>query len=93
MKNVIYFVPNVLISVLVFIFFKLNKFKRNKNKMFGRSFIIRKRKNLQRKFSFTKGECFYVMHIGLWAINMEHKQGRSVSFKSIKDDEGKETID
>lgn len=84
---------NTTISVLVrLVFGKADKYGRSTGKLFGRSYILRKRKHLQRSPSYFKGECFNSMHCGLWAFSLEHKQGRSVSFKSIKDNEGWETI-
>ena len=89
MKNLFLSVFNVAISALVYLVFgRLNK----RGKFFGRSYILRKRKALQRSPSYRNGECFRSMHCGLWAFSLEHKRGRPVYFNGIKDHEGVETI-
>ena len=89
MKNLLLSVFNVSASALVYLVFR----KSNKTgKFFGRSYILRKRKHLQRSPSYFKGECFNSMHCGLWAFSLEHKQGRGVYFNAIKDDQGSESV-
>jgi len=93
MKKLLLSVFNVSASALVYLVFgKSDKYGRSTGKFFGRSYILRKRKHLQRSPSYFKGECFNSMHCGLWAFSLEHKQGRGVYFKAIKDDQGSETI-
>ena len=89
MKKLLLSLFNITMAGLVYIVFgKVNK----RGKFFGRSYILRKRKNLQRSPSYYKGECFRNMHCGLWAFSLQHKDGRGVYFNGIKDHEGKETI-
>ena len=89
MKNLLLSAFNATISALVYLVFgKVNK----RGNFFGRSYILRKRKNLQRSPSYRKGECFRIMHCGLWAFSLQHKDGRGVYFNGIKDHEGNETI-
>lgn len=89
MKKLLLSVFNVSASALVYLVFR--KFNKT-GKLFGRSYILRKRKNLQRSPSYSKGECFRSMHCGLWAFSLEHKQGRGVYFNGIKDDQGSESV-
>jgi len=93
MKKLILVAFNVTASLLVrLVFGKTDKHGRSTGKFFGRSYILRKRKHLQRNPSYFKGECFNSMHCGLWAFSLEHKQGRGVYFTAIKDNEGVETV-
>ena len=93
MKKLILAAFNITASILVrLVFGKADKYGRSTGKFFGRSYILRKRKNLQRSASYFKGECFNSMHCGLWAFSLEHKQGRGVYFNNIKDDQGSESV-
>jgi hypothetical protein len=60
-------------------------------KVFGRSFIIRRRTSKNR-FQMSRGECFNILHCYKWAFYLQHKRSRAISFNNIKDINGSEGV-
>lgn len=91
MKNALYSTGNVVLGSMLKTLFSMNN-PEKRTKLFGRAVIIRQRKYKQRDFEVNRGACFDTMHFGLWSVSVEHKLGRPVYFKAIKDDKGAETV-
>jgi len=64
---------------------------RNSGKVFGKSFIVRKRTSKNR-FGIESGECFNMVHCYKWSFYVEHSRSRSISFNNIKEINGLEEV-
>jgi len=81
------FLFNILATSIHSLFFS----GKTNGKLFGKSFIVRKRVNKNR-FGLEVGECFRMLHCYKWSFYVQHKRSRSISFNNIKEINGLQEV-